>query len=336
MKTAKFLVCVLALALYAGVARADITTGLIGHWQMDDGGGATAVDSAGSNDGTLVTPDNPQFVAGGRFGGAIDFAGGNTPDSLVEVADDISLDLTGSRTISTWLRLDAWGANWTGAITKGDIAGNYDLIRDGSSDNIGFYIADQDFVVGDDNVADGAWHLLTGVYDDAGTMSMYVDGVLDASAAVTGGATATNDQPLVFNGLNDGNTGWDNTRHNDGQMDDIRLYDRALSAADVLELFNVSPGILGDVNDDTLVNLTDFEIIRSNFFGIDVGRSLGDLNVDGVVDLEDFGEWKDHYDGNGGAMLGLLLGVPEPGSAGLAAIGILIMGVIRRRSRQVA
>ena len=244
-KMENFVVCVLAIALCAGIAQADITSGLVGHWNMDDGSGAIALDSAGSHNGTLVTPPDPQFVSGGMFGGAVDFAGRRSGevDSYVDAGDGGTLDITGDRTISTWVRIDAWApgsaGHWTGIITKGDVVGNYDLIRNGSTNSVGFYIADKNFVVGDDVVDDGQWHMLTGVFDDAGVMSMYVDGQLDASMSVSAGATTTNDQPLLFNALDDGNTGWDSNRWFDGQMDDVRLYDRALSPDDVIELYSI-------------------------------------------------------------------------------------------------
>ncbi len=90
--------------------------------------------------------------------------------------------------------------------------------------------------------------------------------------------------------------------------------------------------VAGDVNGDTLVNAADFEIIRSNFFGVNVGRGSGDLNVDGVVDLKDFGQWKDNFGAPAGQFLRQLVGaVPEPGSALLLAIGFTVAGVIRPR-----
>ena len=243
MKMKRDMVCILAIAMFAGVAQADVTSGLIGHWDMDEGSGAIAYDSAGSNDGTLITPPEPQFVAGGKFGGAIDFAarGDTTQDNYVDIGDGGTLDLTGSRTISTWVKIDNWDSSgWTGIITKGDVAGNYDLIRNGNTGSVGFYVADNAFVVGSTVVNDGQWHMLTGVLDLEGDVqSMYVDGVLDASAAATLAATTTNDKPLLLNGLDDDPKGWDTARWFEGQMDEVRLYDRALTAADVLELYSV-------------------------------------------------------------------------------------------------
>ncbi|MCK5679510.1 hypothetical protein KAI46_01710, partial [bacterium] len=213
---------------------------LVAHYKLDETSGTTAVDSTGRNNGTIIG-SGPTWTDGAPDGlnpsGALDFPGGDGDFGYVDCGN-ASLDITGSRTVAAWVKIDAWGADWTGVITKGDVPGNYDLIRNGSSNNLGFYIADSagGFCVGDDNVADGQWHHVTGVYDSAGMMYMYVDGVLDASISVTGGATTMNNQPLVLNGLNDGNTGWDNTRHIDGKIDDVRIYNYVLSASEIAYL----------------------------------------------------------------------------------------------------
>lgn len=94
-------------------------------------------------------------------------------------------------------------------------------------------------------------------------------------------------------------------------------------------------GVLaGDVNGDNLVNMADYQLIRSNFQLTNATRALGDLtgpqggNVgDGVIDFYDFAQWQQHFPT--AAPLGL--NVPEPGSVmlGLSAVGAL--ACFRRR-----
>ena len=238
------MVLVLAIALIAGVAEAqDITTGLIAHWKLDETSGTTAYDSAGSNDGTLV--GSPAWVAPGAPGlnpaGALDFPGGT---HYVDCGNDTSLDITGSRSASAWIRVDNWADpavsnSWDEIVSKGDMEGNFDIIRWSKSDQMGFYVAGANAVQGSTSVKDGLWHLVTGVYDNpAGTLALYIDGVLDG--------TATCDPDLVI-GVNTANVringlhmpsdpSYDEVRHIDGTIDDVRIYNRALSAADVQAL----------------------------------------------------------------------------------------------------
>lgn len=94
-------------------------------------------------------------------------------------------------------------------------------------------------------------------------------------------------------------------------------------------------GVLaGDVNGDNLVNMADYQLIRSNFQLTNATRASGDLtgpqggNVgDGVVDFYDFAQWQQHFP----TAVPLGLNVPEPGSAilGLSAVGAL--ACFRRR-----
>ena len=96
-------------------------------------------------------------------------------------------------------------------------------------------------------------------------------------------------------------------------------------------VFGVLPG---DVNGDNLVNMADYQLIRSNFQATSATRAIGDLtgpqggNVgDGVVDFYDFAQWQQHFP----TAVPLGLNVPEPGCAILALSGIGALACFRRR-----
>lgn len=77
-------------------------------------------------------------------------------------------------------------------------------------------------------------HRFTGVYS-SGTMSVYVDGQLDGQVAITGGTPKTNDQAVWIGQRKYGTgSGWN------GRLDDVRIYDRALSTDEVAALANYS------------------------------------------------------------------------------------------------
>ena len=241
-KKVNLLVCALAIALIAGVAEAqDITTGLIAHWKLDETSGITAFDSVGSNDGTLV--GSPTWVPGGVFDGAIDFPVAGEAHH-VDCGNDTSLDITGSGSVSAWVQVDSWNGDisWNRIVSKGGVEGGYELMRGAGADKdgirFGVYASGAvPYVDGNvDIVTDGQWHLVTGVYDNpTGVVSLYIDGVLDNSATFTPGITITpNDKHVFINGLDGELT--IGKRHIDGRVDDVRLYDRALSATDVQAL----------------------------------------------------------------------------------------------------
>ncbi len=199
--------------------------GLIGHWRFDDGSGTTAIDSSvSSNPGTLV--NGPTWTAG-RVGGAVSFDG---TDDYVTVANEATYDVTGNLTVAAWIKVDTFTKQWQSIVTKGDSA--WRLLRNNLTDALCFAGTGltADTVYGTRNVNDGQWHHAVGVYDGT-RLSLYVDGTLDASAASTG-AIGTNNYN-VFIGENAQATG----RQFDGLIDDVRVYNRALSATDVSALY---------------------------------------------------------------------------------------------------
>ena len=81
----------------------------------------------------------------------------------------------------------------------------------------------------------------------------------------------------------------------------------------------------GDVDGDLDVDLTDYNIIKSNLGNTGATLATGDLNGDGSVDLKDFEQWKKFYPHPGsGAGSGLAGGgtVPEPSCMLLLLIGV--------------
>ena len=211
----------------AGSASQDLARGLVGHWTFDDGKGSLARDLSGRDNHGMIR-GGANWVQG-RMGGALKFDG---RDDFVEIPNERAFDLTGSVTISAWIQVESFTKPWQAIVTKGDRA--WRLHRANETKRVGFACSDLSRnLVGDlygrKNVADGEWHHVAGVLDGA-RVSIYVDGVLDA-AADSSPNISVNDYAVLI-GANAQIAG----RIYHGLIDDVRIYDRALSGRELRAL----------------------------------------------------------------------------------------------------
>jgi hypothetical protein len=108
------------------------------------------------------------------------------------------------------------------------------LLRDGSN-----YIWDgSDCTMRTTGYNDDLWHQVALVANATGAR-LYVDGVLKAKQGWTGTAGAVTTTQELRLGHYPGVTGGDSFLA--GSIDDVRLYDRALGAPEVLDIFNATP-----------------------------------------------------------------------------------------------
>jgi lysophospholipase L1-like esterase len=219
--------------------------GLKGHWPLDDAAGAGAQDASGNgNAGTLK--NGPVWTVSGRFNGALNFDGA---DDFIEVPDSVSLELAGrSFTVALWARTPAGGpkllvekqnTGWNGEFL-------FALNRDGAVPG-GFSVWTGNAWI-DSNwrgATDNQWHHLAVTFTN-GTFRLYRDGVLDRTQAASA-AYADSSLPWSFGRFIVGGVGWPFS----GQLDDIRIYHRALSDADLAPLAG-----LGPVNQPPIASLT--------------------------------------------------------------------------------
>jgi hypothetical protein len=204
------------------------TTGLRGWWTFDDGDGNTPNDSSGNNNDAVfgVSPNSlPAWTTEGRVNGALEFDG---DQDWVEVRHDPNFDITKSMTATVWIKINDFGGNNQSIIGKYN---NWKFERAGTSGTILWCIEGgapwNNW--GDIIVDDGEWHHLAGVYDGAtGYQYLYVDGVQDVNAYDTPHPLPTSTNPLYIgsNGLN-------------CVIDDLRVYDYNLTAAEIWDLYNV-------------------------------------------------------------------------------------------------
>ncbi len=235
LRKMELLVLLLAVSLIAGAANADITTGLVGYWKLDDGSGTTAVDSSGyGNDGTLE--GSPEWKTTGddfRIGtGALDFVYDDS--DYVDCGNDPIFNITDEITVSVWIKVSEFNQRFQ--VIVGKDGGSWMLSRNRFTDNLRWYCegitgADGNYyVTGTVPVNDGEWHHIAGVYDGS-TISLYTDGVLDVSQSAFGPIN-TNDHPVWISGRAIATDRWWN-----GLIDDVRVYNQGLSADDIMELY---------------------------------------------------------------------------------------------------
>jgi hypothetical protein len=229
-------------ALQWGTGAEAGSTGPTAHWKLDETSGTTAVDSVGGHNGTLS--NGPSWTTG-QLGGGLDFDG---VDDTINAGSDATIDdiFAGGATLSAWIRPTEWGEGNFGRIAdKADALGTNRngwafglygsqqslLFQHGFSGGIGNWYTPPGSISLD------TWQHVAIVYDDgsdANDPAIYIDGVVQTLTELdTPSGTPLSDAAI---NLTLGNYAQDTSRTFDGILDDIRIYDRALSEAEIAEL----------------------------------------------------------------------------------------------------
>jgi glucose/arabinose dehydrogenase/PKD repeat protein len=198
-------------------------SGLVAAYGFNEGAGTTLTDVSGhGHPGTLA---GPTWSASGRNGGALTFDGVN---DVVSIADHNELDLTNGMTLEAWVKPSALGTAWRTVIFKEQAAHmTYALYANTSTSRPAAqaYVGGQRDARGTSALATGAWAHLAGTYDGT-TLRLYVNGAQAATLATSGSMTVSTGQLKLG-----GNAIWGEWYA--GLIDDVRVYNRALSASEL-------------------------------------------------------------------------------------------------------
>jgi chitodextrinase len=217
------------LSGYSGVA--DATTGgggpapagLVGAWGFSEGIGGTTADASGK--GNVGTITGATWSTQGRYGNALSFNGAG---NVVRVASAASLNLAGAMTLSAWIRPAASQTGWRTIVQRE--ADAYFLTSSSDAGALrpaggGTFGSSVNYVTGPTASPLNAWTHVALTYDGA-NLRLFVNGAQVATRATTG-AIQTVANPLWIGG----NTPYG--EYYQGLIDEVRVYSRALAAAEI-------------------------------------------------------------------------------------------------------
>lgn len=208
--------------------------GFIHHWKLDDGSGTTAIDSVGSNNGTV----SGATWTTGNINGALDFS-----EDHVDLG---GLDVTGSAlTITAWIYPDTvtdWGRVISKAVgTAGsDHYWMISMTSPTTANRLRFRLkaggTTAELIAGSGSITAGAWQHVAVTYDGA-NMKIYRNAVQVGSMAKTG---VLDTSGSVNAWIGDNPVGGGGANAFDGKIDDVRIYNEALNAAAISNVMNYS------------------------------------------------------------------------------------------------
>jgi hypothetical protein len=246
----------------------DVTSGRVGWWKLDDASGGSASDSSGSgNTGTLT--NGPTWTTG-RINGAVNFDGGN---DRIDLGSNLSiLQNVSQASLTAWVNANSFVAYpvivansiGNGAATSTSRA---ELFLNGSNVSCGGRAGDgesEQAVITTAALNGGTWYHLACLIDYANdTATVYINGVAQAmtgTISFTAGSTAnTASRSNAIGAEENGGSNWF-----DGKIDDVRIYNRALTANEVSQIYGGSTGTCGAPagNEGDMMYNGDYEVVQ--------------------------------------------------------------------------
>lgn len=195
-------------------------SGLIGYWKFDESSGSTAQDFSGEgNDGTLT--NSPVWTSDCKVRSCLDFSPTNkwVTRSSVSNLPDSEISVLG------WVNMNSF-ANWHRVVHHEWVSNGWLLFTDVNGDAI-FGIG-QSGVQHNSRMSSGlslnTWHLISGIYDGS-TVKIYVDGEEgNITDSLVGGTIDNTDYVEIGKNM-------------DGMIDEVRIYNRALTAEEVNAIY---------------------------------------------------------------------------------------------------
>ncbi|MEU2422217.1 family 43 glycosylhydrolase [Streptomyces sp. NPDC007851] len=223
----------------------DVPADLLLHYDFDESGGNIAVDSSGHGyHGTYVR--TPAFGAGVK-GGSFKMSGDATSSPYVKIPNGVLKDAD-SVTVSTYAKWQG-GDSFQWLFGLGPDSDKY-LFATPSNGGSSLYSAitkaswsAESKLTAGSQLTPGEWKHVTVTLDGAtGTMVLYVDGIQAARTTTTIKPSELYDASKDYSGYI-GRSLYSADPYFAGEVDDFRIYDRALSAAEVMELSGNTAGV---------------------------------------------------------------------------------------------
>jgi hypothetical protein len=241
---------------------------LVAHWAFDDGSGTTAQDSSGNNYHGTVT-GGAQWVVG-QVAGALQFDG---TDDYVAIQDlQYQANDYAAVSVSAWIRTSNENDQIIASFDRNEywrleVNGN-----GGGPGQVGWDVmssAGQMDYGSISRVDDGEWHHVAGTFDN-GTLTVYVDTNLETSAS-SGSTFGSGNTRYGFLGVGSEANAFDGSKgpsnYFDGDLDDVRIYSRALSQAEIASLAgHTSPfSEPFDTYQDGTVDFKDYAVLADQW-----------------------------------------------------------------------
>jgi hypothetical protein len=236
MKKLANIALIIFLSLWnASTALADINDGLAGYWSFN----GNAHDESGNGNHASV---NQPTLTEDRFGNPNSAYYFDGDDRMIVLSSE-SLNPTDQLSIAFWIKVNSTTNEWSPIIHKGQKGGSCCRNREYSvwlNEQQNFHLgsagdgSDQ-HVLNSNAVQLGEWIFYTAVVDRRNHfMKVYINGVLDVQMSDSYSSFNNNNYDLEFGGVGEGHS---NYSPFNGVLDDIRIYTRALSESEIVELF---------------------------------------------------------------------------------------------------
>lgn len=225
------------------------TNGLVAWYPFEEGSGTTTADLSGNAlNGTLTNMEGDEWTTGFK-GNALNF---NNADDRVVVANNALLEGLTAVTLTAWVYPTADAPTGRGRIISKPgpvVDDDYMIAYDDNTSGSSFQDKPMMRIVNDRGlrkeadegalkIPQNTWSLVTGVWDGS-VMRLYLNTSVTSTATQTGSTKMTGDPLTIgahYNSLTD--------RNFPGRIDEVKIFNRALSTNEVYQLYNEGKGCI--------------------------------------------------------------------------------------------